>query len=118
MSNVSVNWFQIPVRNIERAAGFYGSVLGAPLGEIPGPDGIPMKVFVNGDEPMGTLIEGEPSRTGTLIYLNCPDIKGALGRVKRAGGKVLVEETAIGPYGFIAELEDSEGNRVALHRGA
>ena len=33
----------------------------------------------------------------------------------RAGGKMLILRRSIGQYGFIAQFEDSEGNRVALH---
>ena len=118
MSNVTVNWFEIPVNDLQRAVEFYGTVLAEPLGQMPGPGGETMNVFMDGENPMGTLIAGEPSTTGTLIYLNCPDIEAALGRVRQAGGEVLQEETAIGPYGFIARFRDSEGNVVALHRGA
>ena len=43
------------------------------------------------------------------------DIERALGRVGAEGGKILSPKTAIGEYGFIAHVEDCEGNRVALH---
>lgn len=116
MSDVSVNWFEIPVTDLKRAAGFYSAVLDRELGDIDGPDG-PMKVFLGAEGPAGTFTETDssPSDGGTVVYLNCPDIDAALGRVAAAGGKVVQEKTSIGPFGFIGHLIDTEGNRIALH---
>jgi predicted enzyme related to lactoylglutathione lyase len=38
-----------------------------------------------------------------------------LGRVEKAGGKIVMPKTDIGPPGFIAIVRDSEGNSVGLH---
>ena len=46
------------------------------------------------------------------------NIDAALDRITNAGGKTLFPRRSIGQYGFIAEFEDSEGNRVALHETA
>jgi len=67
----------------------------------------------------GTLAKGEgytPSHEGSLVYITTPDIDAALERVKKKGGKVLGEKTDIGEYGYVAFFEDTEGNRVAMHR--
>jgi predicted enzyme related to lactoylglutathione lyase len=58
-----------------------------------------------------------PSAQGTMVYLaGGDDLTVVLGRVGAAGGKVLVPKTAINPeYGFFAQFEDTEGNRVGLH---
>jgi hypothetical protein len=50
------------------------------------------------------------------VYLNVDGrIVDAVKAVNAAGGKVLQETHQIGPYGFRAIFQDSEGNRVALH---
>jgi hypothetical protein len=35
--------------------------------------------------------------------------------VKKAGGKIVQEKYSIGKPGFIAVIEDTEGNTVGLH---
>ena len=119
MSNVEVAWFEVPVADKARATEFYGTVLGTPLGAIPGPDGADMAVFMGAEGPVGALNEGEtPASGGVVVYFECDDIAAALQRAEKAGGKILQERTAIGPYGFIGQLSDSEGNTVALHTNA
>lgn len=70
----------------------------------------------------GALIESpgnyNPSLTdGPLIYLNGnPDLQNVLNRVEGAGGKIMVPKTQITPeYGYMAVIQDTEGNRIALH---
>jgi len=115
-----VDWFEIPVTDINRAKKFYENVFG-------------LQVFLNqmGSLKMGffsmdnnvygaagSLVMGEgyvPSRTGTMVYFGVPDVEPVLGLIKQNGGKVLLPKTSIGEYGFIAHFQDSEGNSVALH---
>ena len=42
----------------------------------------------------------------------------ALGRVEKAGGKVTMPKTGIGPNGFMAFFVDTEGNQMAMHSNA
>jgi predicted enzyme related to lactoylglutathione lyase len=56
----------------------------------------------------------KPSASGTLIYLATEDIEKTLEKVKSQGGEILFPKTAAGEYGFVAEFEDVEGNRIAL----
>ncbi len=117
MSETNVNWFEIPVQDLARAAKFYSTVLDIELGDMDGPSG-PMKTFQNGDMPIGALVQGPqftPSQEGALIYLSTADIDTALQRVVASGGHELVPKTSIGAFGNIGQFTDSEGNRVALH---
>lgn len=116
MTDIAVNWFEIPVIDVERAAEFYATVLDRALTTMDGPDG-PMQVFMGEDGPAGALIQSaEPvSAQGVLVYLNCPDIDAAIERVAAAGGEVEMARTSIGEYGYTAQFIDSEGNRIALH---
>ncbi len=43
------------------------------------------------------------------------DLARILKKVEKAGGKVLLEKTSIGEFGFIGRFLDTEGNQVALH---
>ena len=115
-----VNWFEIPVNDLERAKQFYETVFGfqLSLNEMG-----PMKMAwfpmtQGGPGATGTLIQSEgyaPSHAGTLVYFSVPDIEGALDKVNANGGKLLMPKTSIGEHGHIAHFQDCEGNRVALH---
>ncbi len=116
----AINWFEIPVKNFERAKTFYEALYGAEIQVMPHPAfkyGILPGDMENGIT--GGLVEGEgfePSDKGVLIYLNGgEDLSLPLGRVEKAGGKIVLPKTAIGPNGFMAHFIDTEGNRVALH---
>jgi predicted enzyme related to lactoylglutathione lyase len=116
----AVNWFEIPVDDLERAKEFYESVLGVELAlNEMGPAKMawfPMHQGAPGST--GALVKSEgytPSHAGTVVYLHVDDVEAALAQVDASGGKTLVPKTGIGEYGFIGQFEDSEGNRVALH---
>jgi hypothetical protein len=118
--NNSLNWFEIPVVDFERARKFYSAIYDFEM---------PSTVMKNdqlGFFPVqrghigGAIIKGEgrvPSQTGTLVYLNAgEDLDNILGRIDGAGGTVLVGKSAISPeLGFYALFRDTEGNTVALH---
>ena len=84
--SVAVDWFEIPVKDMDRAVAFYGSVLDEPLATMDGPDG-PMQVFMGDAGPAGALTRDElaPGGDGVLVYLNCADIPAALDRAQSAG---------------------------------
>ncbi len=116
----AINWFEIPVKNFERAKTFYETLLGGEIQVMPHP------AFKYGMLPAdmqngvgGGIVEGEgfePSMTGTLIYLNGgEDLSVPLSKVEQAGGTILMPKTSIGPNGFMAHLTDTEGNKIALH---
>jgi predicted enzyme related to lactoylglutathione lyase len=113
-----LNWFEIPVTDIERAAKFYGAIFTTTL-EINNGPGFSSAMFPHNGGVGGGLVAGvgyTPNADGSLVYLNAnPDLNVILGRVKAAGGQVLKPKTDIGENGFFALFLDSEGNRVALH---
>lgn len=116
----SINWFEIPVKNFERAKAFYAILLGAEIQDMPHP--FYKYGILPGDMQMGVtggIVEGEgfePSMAGTLIYLNGGDDLGVpLSKVEAAGGRILMPKTAIGSNGFMAHIVDTEGNKIALH---
>jgi predicted enzyme related to lactoylglutathione lyase len=49
------------------------------------------------------------------VYFSVENIEEILRRVSANGGRTLMPKTNIGQYGFIAQYEDTEGNRLALH---
>lgn len=115
-----VNWFMIPVKDLERAKKFYEAVIDDELSRSEmGPMKMAWFPMMSGAPGAAdALVKGEgyiPSHAGTLVYLHVKDIDTTMTRIKVHGGKVLLPKTRMGEYGFIAHFEDTEGNRVALH---
>lgn len=114
------NWFEVPVKDLERAARFYEKVFEVKLThEVMGGMKMAMFPFLNGSPgAAGTLMHADsyvPSHAGTVVYFSVEDIEEILRRVSANGGRTLMPKTDIGQYGFIAQYEDTEGNRLALH---
>jgi len=117
----AIAWFEIPVRDIDRAQAFYTSLLGEPLRrETMGNH--TLAVFSYGESGIGgCLMAGddvpEPSAAGTLIYLDAgPSLDAVLARVAGAGGRITTPKVQLpGNMGCFAHIADSEGNRVGLH---
>jgi hypothetical protein len=126
----TVNWFEIPVEDVDRATAFYGTVLDCEFETgVDGDASESYPMFATGDgdvagalTPVGEYPVGEAGtpvtyttgEAGPLVYLAVDDVPGALGAVEPAGGEVRVgpQGTADGStYGI---LTDPEGNRVGL----
>lgn len=118
-----VNWFEIPVTDLERATAFYTASFGFAL-EVMEMGPAKMAMFPMDLQSLGaggSLTQAEhytPSHEGTLVYFPVPDIDATLGKINDAGGKTLAPRMSIGEHGHIAMFEDSEGNRVGLHTPA
>ena len=96
-----IDWFEIPVSNLERACAFYETVLQTTLQRenYAGPS-IQMAVFASaGDAVKGALMAGHPAlktgTAGTLVYLHAgASLDSALQRTTLAGGKIALDKTA------------------------
>ncbi|MBC8058038.1 MAG: VOC family protein [Rhizobiales bacterium] len=118
----ALNWFEIPVGNLDRAQTFYETLLGTTIRrETMGP-GSELGMF-SCDEPGvgGALMAGadasKPSGNGTLVYLDAgASLDAVLARVEAAGGRITTPKTQLpGDMGCFAHIADTEGNRVGLH---
>lgn len=119
-ANRAVNWFEIPVADIDRAQAFYEAVLGAPLQrQVMGPQTLAVFPYAQ-PATGGALLAGPdapPPGAGTLVYLNAePSLDAATARAVAAGGRVLVPRVQLPEgMGAFVHIADSEGNRVGLH---
>lgn len=117
-----INWYEIPTTDLDRATRFYEEMLGVTLKrEVFA--GTPLAIFARAEEGgvAGALSADarRPSGQGTLVFLDARgDLDGALARAVRAGGRVAVPRTELGPVGSIAQIVDTEGNTVGLHQPA
>lgn len=117
-----VVWFEIPVEDLERAKSFYESVFNfeMPVSEM-GPAHMAWFPGGPGEGASGALFKTDgyvPSHHGSIVYFHAPDIESSLKTIEENGGKTLVPKMSIGEYGWFAQFEDSEGNRVSLHTPA
>lgn len=116
-----VGWFEIYVNDMDRAIKFYKTVLNC--GDFTdfsfGGEKIMGFPWVeNGHYASGALVKSDgysPGKGGTTVYFNSPDCGEEESRVVAAGGKILRPKHAIGEHGFVAILEDSEGNAIGVH---
>jgi uncharacterized protein len=115
----ALNWFEIPVADLDRAVTFYEGVLGLSLKrEMFGTT--PIAIFPSEDPGVGgalaALPNRKPAQDGAVIYLDATGrLDAALERIPRSGGEVVRGKTDIGEPGFIAQFRDPEGNVVGLH---
>lgn len=118
-----VGWFELYVQDMPRAKAFYESVFEITLEPLPGTESemwsFPMDMERYGSPGALIKMEGCPSGPGgTLVYFSCEDCAVEAARSASAGGSVFKEKFSIGPYGFIALVQDSEGNLIGLHSRA
>ena len=125
MTRNALNWFEIPVADIGRAQRFYETLLAKAMRrEQMGPQTLAIFGYDNGDGVGGALLHSAtapaPATDGSLVYLDAsPSLDAVMSRAAELGAKVLLPKLQLpGTIGFIAQIVDSEGNRVGLHSAA
>jgi len=111
-------FFEIPVVDMERAINFSQALLDIELerGSIHGYD---MAFFPHHENAVGisgALVQGDvykPSIDGVFLYLLIDDIDAVLRKAVELGSEILLEKTEA-EFCFVAEIQDSEGNRMCL----
>ena len=118
----SLNWFEIPAADIQRARNFYETIFSIQMDQqnMMGMDMAFFPAEPGNGKASGALVKSDmhkPSMDGSTIYLNAnPSMDNVVSRIEAAGGKVLMPKTRISEeIGHMAFFMDSEGNKVALH---
>ena len=115
-----VVYFEIPALDLERACDFYSNVFETTLTKDI-VDGYQMAFFESSGESFGAtgaLVVGDvyvPSHQGCFLYFGVESIDETVARALEHGGSVLYPKKSNGDLGFVAEIQDTEGNRIALH---
>jgi predicted enzyme related to lactoylglutathione lyase len=120
----AVNWFEIYTSDFKRAKNFYTEVFKCELTDIPihseRHSQMEYAVFSSDQKDGGAsgalvrLDVAKPGIGGTLVYFNSEEINAELSRVEASGGKIIRPKQDIGDLGFIALIEDTEGNMIGL----
>lgn len=122
MSEVYPNrivWAEIPVTDLERAAGFYEKVIGEPLKrDDTGPNPMAMLPYPGGVGAAGHLYPGTPASKGEGITahlaVDC-ELDDAMARVGEAGGEIVSDVITI-PAGSFFYAIDTEGNSLGIFK--
>lgn len=117
-----VGWFEIYVDDLARATNFYEAVLQKKITKLDAPSGeLEMMAFEmekGASGATGALVKMPGVKAGgnsTVVYFNSDDCAKEQSRVVAAGGKVMKPKFAIGQYGFITLVFDTEGNLFGVH---
>lgn len=118
----SLNWFEIPVIDMQRAKHFYQVIFSMHMDESAMME-LQMAFFPyssGSGKVSGALVQGEgytPGQQGSLIYLNAnPAMEGVLEKIEPMGGTIVMPKTQVSPeIGYMATFIDTEGNKIALH---
>ena len=120
--------FELPADNVERARGFYKKTFQWGIQPMPemnytmvqttpsDKDGMPSELNgING----GIAVRGNPAPVkAPVITIAVEDIERTLKEIARNGGKTVQGKQSIGPMGFTAYFQDTEGNVVGLWQAA
>ena len=111
---------EIPALDLERAMRFYTAVFDVSFEEIVTIHDNRMAYFPfeeGKDGASGALAEGDtyvPTKDGAIIYLSVETIDDVLARAVQHGSEILFPKTPVNENLFVAEISDSEGNRIAI----
>ena len=128
----TVSHFEIPARDLERAAAFYREAFGWTVEPVPWQGGPYFKIrgaagktgIEGGLMPAGSPAAGGVDQPLLVIHVLPEGTEGAeplaawLDRIVAAGGEVEQPASRIGDMGFFARFRDPEGNRFGLWAAA
>jgi uncharacterized protein len=118
----AINWFEIPVGDMQRAKHFYQVIFSIHMDETTMADTqmVMFPMSMGNGKVSGALAQSQfhvPGMQGPVVYLNAnPDLTAVLDKIMEEGGTVLMPKTHINEEtGYMAFFEDTEGNRIGLH---
>lgn len=114
----NINWFMLPTKIFERAVDFYNVLFDVQL-ELDKDYNENNMALIKADNKVVWCISGnkkyQPSWQGTIVYIDTGEnIDEIINRVIPAGWKIKMPKTKISNIGYIAHIEDSEGNILWL----
>ena len=118
-----VGWFEIYVKDMERAKAFYEAVFDVKLQKLPQSGAsldtmwaFPMHKDGSGSAGALAQMSGAPvGAGGTIVYFVTKDCGETAKRAAEHGGKIMKDKFSIGEYGNIALIADPDGNIVGAH---
>jgi uncharacterized protein len=105
------SWVELSSPDVDASAAFYGELMGWSATEAGGPESGGYRMFQQGEQNiaglMGHMQEGQPTAWAT--YVSVADAEETAGKVKAAGGSVIVEPMDVMDIGRMAFFADTAG---------
>ncbi|MHB8259368.1 MAG: VOC family protein [Bacteroidia bacterium] len=133
MKHANIIWFEIPVKNLDRAIEFYSELLNIKF-EKKTLHKIEYGMFNKKNTGIGGVLVEKPEQVGKgcMLFFFVNVLSDALTTVISHGGKVITPKTILkqinkegqlilaqnlidNQVGYFAEILDSEGNQLALY---
>ncbi len=118
----TVQHFEIPADDVERASKFYTGVFEWKMQKLANPED-PSKDYwffdtkdENGNKGIGGgLMKRQAPEHSVTNYITVPSIDDYASKIEEAGGKVIMPKTEIPKMGFILVFLDTENNMFGLY---
>ena len=114
MSNHNVVHFELSSHNIDAMKKFYGDALDWTFTDYPDMN---YTVFATGEGGVGggfsPVNDQNPAGT-VLLYLHTDNLENSRGKIRAAGGSIVMESLEITGVGTMAIFIDPSGNTLAL----
>ncbi|MBI3665823.1 MAG: VOC family protein [Acidobacteria bacterium] len=114
---MSLNHFEIPVDNPERAVKFYSDVFGWKFQQWDGPEEYWLVTTGPAEQPgiNGGLLRRRPGAT-TVNSIDVPSVDQYVATIEAKGGKTVLPKMAIPGVGWLAYCTDPDGNIFGIHQ--
>jgi uncharacterized protein len=128
-----VVWFEIPVRDLDKAMRFYSEVLSVKIEKSKFID-LEYGVFNKEDKSIKGVLVGKENKNpseGIVLFFYVIDMSDSLRSVVKLGGKIVIEKTLLKQktkegytlnnnliddnMGYYSEFTDCDGNRICLY---
>lgn len=111
-----ITWFELSVKDLNKAKQFYEKVLDTTLSKMEMGGYTSLTFPFDGTQVSGALVQSDQheANLAATLYFNAGEVlQPVLDRVEENGGKIVMGATPI-QSGVIAQVLDSEGNKIGL----
>ena len=109
--------FDLPADNVDRAKKFYEKLFEWKFNQVP----MPTPFFLietkdlNGNPGVGGgMGERKLPEQSTMNYIGVPSVEEYISKVKKLGGNIIMQRTAVAGWGYLAICVDTENNNFGL----
>lgn len=104
---------ELSAKDVKETSQFYAKVFDWQLEEYPDMNYTTFEAKPGTGGGFSPVSQGTPEGQ-VLVYINTPDLKETLEKIKANGGKVMLESMEIPTVGTMATFTDPSGNLVAV----
>ena len=104
---------EFSAKDLKETGQFYANVFDWELTEFPDMNYTTFEAKPGTGGGFSPVNEGTPAGQ-VLVYINTPDLKESLEKIKANGGKIVLESMEVPTVGTIATFTDPSGNLVAV----